>query len=125
MSNKNIANDRVYLDKNNFIWEVYNGDQDQADVAKVIEETEKLIKDLQNRALPIKIIVDIREFKKPSLSARIIGGAAVARWPYQKMAVFGPSKYMYYLVNMIISATRTQNRFRIFKTKEEALEWLN
>lgn len=117
---------QVYLDENDFIWEVYDGDQNEERVAnEVIEPTNKLIAELQAKQKPVNIIVDVTNFGKSDLGARQVGSGVVKTWPYRKLAVFGPKPFFRSVVSLIILATGRQRTMRIFATREEALDWLH
>lgn len=118
-----MSNNKVYLDTNDFIWEVYEGRQDGKDIDFVVRETEALMKQLQSKNKDINVIVDARKFGWPTPRARKRGNV-LASWPYRKLAIFGAPKLLYYVFHMIILGTNSQNRVQIFKTQEEAIAWL-
>lgn len=116
---------KAYLGDDGFIWQVYHGDQTVEGVEKVATETEQAIQKLQNEGKPILIMADIRDFGKPDLGARQLGGKVLRTWPYKKLAAFGAKAFLSSVINLMLLAISHQNNVRLFRTEDEARRWLN
>jgi hypothetical protein len=117
---------QITLDPDGFIRETYEGDQDSTSVSLAVRQTMGLIRELQaeDHSQPIKLLVDLRRVGNQNLGARQTGGKALQSLPYSKIAIFGGSKFLMAVANLLTSASGKRN-IRQFATEDDAIKWLN
>lgn len=102
----------------------YAGDQTDKTVHQVVVETKKYIDQRQRAGLPILVLVDLTKLGELSLSARIEGGRAIRKIPYDKIAIFGAKLYVQRVVTLMARAVRKESKMKIFPTERAARAWL-
>lgn len=112
------------LDENGFIWVINDGYIDGTKAQEIAKKISELVTDAQNQGRPIDLLIDNTKMKGASLEARKIGLNIMKKWPYRKMALFGNSRYLQHLVNLMIIASGRGSIMRVFSNKESAIAWL-
>lgn len=117
---------RVFLDKAGVIHSVYEGKQDGLNVTQTVRQTAELIQELQAKhpGTPINLLVDLRKIGGQTLAARQVSAHALQTLPYHKIAIFGGSRFLQQVTNLVIAAAHQQDRVKQFPAKAEALAWL-
>lgn len=117
---------QVFLDKSGIINHVYEGRQDGPNITNTIRQTTELITKLQadHPDAPINLLVDLRAIGSQTLAARQVSAHALQNLPYHKIAIFGGNRFLQHVTNLVITASRQQDKVQQFPTKKAALAWL-
>lgn len=114
----------VRLGDDGFIHNVYRGDQSEASVLQVAEETLALIDELRDRGRPVRLLVDLREMGGSSASSRRASWEALKGSDYDRIAIFGANRFLKHVANLIIRASGRADVARTFGSREQAVAWL-
>ena len=76
------------------------------------------------RTPKLPILVDIRELTNISMSARKIGINWLNEGHTPRIAVYGATAFVAFIVQKIIVVAPMQGRFKLFKQEQEAIDWL-
>jgi UDP-N-acetylmuramyl pentapeptide synthase len=115
---------KVFLNKNEYIEIIYEGDQTSETVNNVVDETLKIISILKKQNKPVKIINDLSKLGGSSMGARKTSAETLEKVKYDKVALFGANLFMKYLAILIIKASGMGEKVKYFDTREEAEKWL-
>jgi hypothetical protein len=102
----------------------YVGDQTDTTVRRVVSDSKKYIDQRRAAGLPILILVDLTALGQLALSARIEGGRAIRKIPYDKIAIFGAKLYVQRVVTLMARAVHKEAKMKIFPTQQAARAWL-
>ena len=120
-----IMKNQSYLGKDGLVYTFYCGDQTYEKVKETVEQTGRALEESQEQNKRALVLVDISEIGKIDSAARRAGFDGARNLKYDKLAVFGqPSPFLRNLAGLVIKAVGL-NKIKLFKTQEEAREWLN
>ena len=116
---------RVFIDKTDVIRIVTVGSQTYESV-KQIERDVRVISDkLRAQGKPVKILDDLTLMTSQNMGARKAALELMSLLPTGKIAIFGSSRIVRHVANLIITASGKTNSVKQFETEELALKWLN
>lgn len=116
--NHGTMTNKVYEEKDYVVVEV-QGDQTEATVSAVTAETAKLL----TKGVSL-VLIDLSGVTGQNLSARKAAKGFLGL-PYTKTALFGAQTHLFTVVRLIINGSGVRNKVQLFKTKEEAVQWLH
>jgi hypothetical protein len=123
MSNPHAAN-RVFLDEEGVIHNVYVGDQTYGDVKAVEEETLRIAARVEEGQRPIRVMADLSGMGRTSAGSRRAAKEALQKLPHGRVAIYGGNVFMKHLANFIIVASGKGETTRVLDTEGEAIRWL-
>ena len=115
---------QVFIGSDGYIHHIYDGDQTAAiifsDVQKIIEH----IKQLRSEKRNVKVLGDYTKIGASDSSARKAASEALKDADYDKAALFGTNVFHTVAANLIIIASGKRKKVKVFRTKQQAIEWL-
>ena len=115
---------RVYLDEDGIIHNIYVGKQTRETVSDIVEQTYKLIGQLHRQHKPARILADLTAVDSQNVGARQVSWKALRKPNYQKAASFGASPQLRYIMNFVLYTSGQGERARVFDNEAEAKDWL-
>lgn len=114
----------VFLDKNGLINNQYVGAQTYSSVKMVADNTVQIAHRLKERKLSVNILVNLERITNTNAASRRAASEALRLLIYDKIALFGGSKFLKYVARLIIMASGKSAKIRYFDTKQGAEKWL-
>lgn len=115
---------KVFLNQDNIIEGVYDGDQTIELVKEFVDDCQRLTQELRQKNISIKFLFDFQNFGKTTVKTNNYAGSRLREMHYDKMAGFGAKPFVRYLTNFIAMATGKSATTQNFKTRAEAEAWL-
>lgn len=115
---------KVFLREDKIVQQILNKNLCAADLADDLKMLLKLQEQLKRESLPLKILLDSSSISHADTATRKQGVHNLEQMNYKKIAIFGPTIYLRYLINFVLFATG-KKKVHIFDSEEEAIEWLN
>lgn len=117
---------QISWDPAGYIRQVYEGDQTSETVSLAVQKIMVIVRELQaeDSSRPINMLVDLRNIGGQNLGARQTGGKVLKTLPYQKIAIFGGSKFLMAVAKLITTATGKQERIKQYSSETAAIKWL-
>lgn len=112
---------KVYLDDDNIIHVDSIGEQDEREALEGKNKVLELAEKLQGKC---KILNDLTNMGKSRPESRKIMIESLKHKKVGKVANFGANTVSRFIASVMIKASGTEDKVRMFKTKEEALKWL-
>lgn len=109
---------------NNYIEVRFVGDQSYDKVKEFIEEGRILVQQLIDKDEWVRIFVDLSELGKTNSGSMRASKEGFNYLAYDRMVIFGASRFMTTFVKGVILASGRQSSARVEGDKEKALEWL-
>lgn len=88
-------------------------------------EADKYINLLNQKPKTVKVLTDVSEVEKISIRSRKYGGKWAANHPEFRIAFYGQSLFIKYILNAFIKVNSTSKSMTFFNSKEVAIEWLH
>lgn len=101
------------------------GAQDAETLSTLVHESQALIAEVRRNKLPILILVRIQGMRSVNVSVRRLAANALKKMPYNKVAIYGASRFLEKTLDLIIRAVDKEDKIRVFPGRQEALLWLN
>lgn len=124
MNEKALAGNSVRLHADGYIEVILVGDQSSKTIADSAQECERLAQSLKVQDKRVLALIDFRLEGDFSTGANKATLEAMARIDYDRAALFGTSKLLAEVSNLIIKALGKEDRTKVFGTREEAVAWL-
>lgn len=122
---KQTVNDIVFLNQSNQVEMIFEGELVQEALLPMLKETDLLLEGVKKKSLMPQLLVNVIKLNKVSISSRKIGSEWIKSHPDTKIAVYGYGNlFMKYFVNLLIMATGSSSRMKMFVTRKEAQAWL-
>jgi hypothetical protein len=115
---------RVALNAQHMIEQHYDGDQSEASLRKMVERSSVLIKRLRHAGRPVYILVDIAKLGHLPVAVRKVAVKSLMHTEYDRIAVYNPTTFAKVLIRLIARAAGKSRLVRVFKTRAEAVAWL-
>lgn len=115
---------RITLNKEECIEQVYDGDQTSAILHETVETTTRIAEDLNRRKLPVRILADVSAIGKIETPTRKAAVDTLKTVDYYRVAIFGANTFTKALVGLIIHAAGKSNQVKLFKDRASARAWL-
>ena len=116
---------KVFLNNEDIIEEVYVGDQDGFSVQEtLVKNALPLIEHLKSQSKQVLVLVDLLQIGMPNASARAVAQKALQELDFEKLAVYTENVYIKYVATFVIKASGKSEKIKVFKTRDEALAWL-
>ena len=115
MSNK------VFINDLGFIEQVYDEVQDFSSVQGSMDEARQLLSDNKSKL----VLVDVSKIRTTNSGAREAAVVFLRESKFTKLAVFGGNIFIKNLANLVIRASGQNQKSQVFKTRDEAVSWLN
>ena len=112
---------KLYLGEDNILYVTIVGEDDEKTATSIKEASFKLINMVERK---VSVLIDVDKAGKASPEARKIWRELSEHDKFGKIALVGLHRVARVLASFVINVSRKQD-FRFFKTKEEALVWLN
>lgn len=90
----------------------------------LVTETERLKNSLENFKKEIKVLTEVSEVESVSIHSRKYGSEWLSNHPEYKIAFYGQSIYMKYILSAIIKINKADSYMKFFSSKDEAISWL-
>lgn len=114
----------VQLNSDDVIEIVFCGDQTQATVESVSKAGGILAGNLRLRGKPILVLVNLEKCGKSDVAARRAAATALKEPNYDRLAVYGASKVVKRITDIVIRAVNKERKVRIFSSRQAAVGWL-
>ena len=114
---------RVVLTREGVVTITIIGDQNGRTARKVLLETQNILNKLYEREHPKLILVDFTRIGKETKESIKVAGH-FTQLGYDRLAVFGLKPRLERIAHALIAATRNTKRAKVFKSEEDAREWL-
>jgi hypothetical protein len=115
-----IGENRLYLDEDNILYIIINGDTDEKVANAIKDATFRLFNLVEGK---VNAIIDLNNAGKQSAEARNIGKETFEHGKNNKLAIFGTHPVAKVIASFVMGVTKKKD-MRFFKNKEDALEWL-
>ncbi|HSW89670.1 MAG TPA: hypothetical protein VLH19_02240 [Patescibacteria group bacterium] len=115
----------VSLGPDNIIMAAYVGDQTEDTITQTWKETIPMVKELRDKGLPIKVILDLSKLTGQNSSARRAARDVLLQLAPDKMAVIGANTFIRYLAGFIFKATNMEKNIKQFPEMKDAAAWIN
>lgn len=115
---------KAFINKDNFIEIVVPGDQTPAFAEKTTQEIMSYADELRAHKKRVIILNDVSRVHKVPVAVRKKVAEGFKQLQFDKMAIFGVTGYMMYLVNFLIVARGQGKIIKYFHTRGEAERWL-
>lgn len=115
---------KVFLNKEGFIEQIYEGRQTFERVTKTAAKVMLLSDELHTRKKKIRILIDVKQITIVSADALLAATDSLNTILKSKMAVYGGRKFINKLANLVIAATGREKTVRIFSSRKAAEKWL-
>lgn len=115
---------RAFIDANDFIEVVLEGDQTAETIADSVRQAKVCAKKLSLAKKPINMLFDFGAIGKTTLDARRRSVKAMGEIPYHKMAGINASPLIAFISNSVALVTGNAYRTRHFKDRAQAERWL-
>lgn len=109
--------------KDGLIYVEYIGDQTGESVASAVGDLNLLIEEFKGKNKPALVVCDISQVAKHNVGARKMGQDSLKTLRYDKFAICGGGFFIRNIAGILVKATRKTN-VKVFKSREEALKWL-
>lgn len=90
-----------------------------------IEQTRIITENLLQKQRSIRLLVDVSELERPATSVRAVVMQVVTKLRFDRMAVYGATDIGKALFNLIAYASGKSSLVGVFKTRHEAVAWLD
>jgi hypothetical protein len=115
----------VEVRQDNIISVVYHGDQTLQTIDELLGRIVVCASELRKKSIPIRLLCDNTDMgKRPPHTAWQKAISILHTQPFEKVAVFGADNVLESLGAMLLPALGLSNKFRYFKTEQEAENWL-
>ncbi len=114
----------MILDERGFIVAHYDGHQTEEIMQERLDKISSLITKLREERKPVLILAIMNSPGDSNHVVRKMGVDAIAKWDYNKLAVFGTSLVMKNLFNFLLNVAGQQQRVAYFESEAAAIEWL-
>lgn len=121
--NDSPVSNKVYLDERGLIVVSMNGPQNAETIKDTRKRIEKFLDQLESEGKPKLLLVDIGGVTGQNLGARR-EGSKFFKLPFDKEAMYGAKPYITIIAKLAIKGANAEDRVAVFKTRQEALEWL-
>jgi hypothetical protein len=115
---------RVWLRSDGIIETQYVGDQTPESIRGVVDTTAEIVKKLGREQRPVYILVDVSGMGRITAPARAAGFSALRKVPFQRVAIYGATRILRYIITFIVQAARKTNSARVFESRTDATDWL-
>ena len=88
-------------------------------------EADKFISMYDEKPKVVRVLTDVSEVDRISLHSRKYGSEWAVKHPEFRIAFYGQTLFMKYILNIVININNKKNSMKMFKTKAESIEWLN
>jgi len=102
----------------------YIGDLKVEEMKAATVDALKLANELKTAGKQVLVLVNSSELQLPHSKEREYGSELLKTFPYDKVAVYGENKLANYVINLLVTVSQTNDKVRIFTTREEAEAWL-
>jgi hypothetical protein len=115
---------KIALTEENIIEVEITGESSAAEQEKFLSEILILARDLKQKSVPIRILVNLDEMKFPGPKIRERGAQILRENEFEKIAGYSKNKLTRFISNMISVASGKRDKYRLFATRAEAVSWL-
>jgi hypothetical protein len=115
-----IGKNRIYLDEDNIIYAIIDGEIDEKTAIMGKESSIKLLDMTEGQ---VNVIMDLNNARKPSFNARKTFSGMSEHKKIKKIALIGLHPVAKLLASFFMGKVKKKN-MRFFKTKEDALAWI-
>jgi|GEM_PF-1660962 len=122
--NESLAGNRVQLHADGYVEVTLVGDQTNKTIADSARECERLTQVLKAQGKRVLGLIDFQLEGDFSTGANKATLEAMTRIDYEQAAMFGTSKLLAEVSNLIIKALGKEDRTKVFGTREAAVAWL-
>ena len=88
-------------------------------------EADKFANMFDEKPKIIKVLTDVTEVKKVSIHSRKYGSKWAANHPEFRIAFYGQSLFLKYILNLVITINKTSKSMKLFNSKATSIDWLN
>jgi len=114
----------AFINSGGIIEQVYIGRQTFRKVTKIAAKIMILSDQIAGRGGKVKILVNITKVKGITADAMLAAADTLNTILESKIAVYGGSKLLNDLANLVIVAVGRTDSVMVFDTKKEAIRWL-
>src|SRR6266571_5265492 len=114
----------VSIGENEIICFTFRGDLTDADLEEVLSRGAKIMTAYRLHDKPVLMLADVSELGKREYLAQKRGLRTFKEWQFDKVAVFGGSPAIRYLVNSYAKLAGKNHTIRHLATRAEAVTWL-
>lgn len=119
-------NKKVFENERGEIELTFGEKLDEAELIKMLVIANNIIKNKKTKGKQeIKILADVSKLNQLTIAARRYGSNWLLQQPIDKVAVYGNNLFMKYFIQMLVTGLGYGNKMKFFKTRSEALKWLN
>ena len=115
---------KVFLNKDDFIEQVYEGKQTFQTVMEASAKVMVLADGLNTKKKKVGVLVNIDKITSVSADALLASADTLNSTPDSKIAAFGGNALLHKLANLVILATGRSKTVRVFKSLSQAERWL-
>lgn len=114
----------IYIDNDGIMCMSYKGDQTAETIQETVGRAKLLIEKIKQKNKLALILVDLHKLGSINAEARRVGSEALTQIPYDRIAIFGASRFLRYMVTLIIKGSGKSDVVRYFAAEPEARKWL-
>lgn len=118
-------NYHISLINNSYIYITLDHNLTTEDVDELIKKMRQLENKLHQQEKPALILCKLNGIQTTSSAVRFKGAEGIKSLNYDKCAVYGTNSLVRTLSELVIAIAGVGNRTKLFKTEQEAREWLN
>lgn len=115
---------RVFLNKHNIIEEAYDDQLTIETLDKLMKYKSDLIVQLRGKKEDVLTMIDLSDMHKMDRELRGEALKRIRQFDFDKLAYYGASKFMSYILAFIVQASHKENKIKGFPDKQQAEEWL-
>jgi hypothetical protein len=116
---------RVLLNGSGCVELILDGDQSLETLGPTLDKVSSLLEALRREHKPVYLLTDVSGISNsPSTEVRKFSASFLTESPYDRIAVFGSDTFLRTLSKLIIQATGRGYKVKVFKTREDAENWL-
>lgn len=114
----------AFIGPEGFVEMEYVGHISEEVLSPILVDTDRLIEQVLEQGRSPMLLVNITQLSQPSHGARQLGIEWVKGSKVTRISVYGHNLPMKYLFNFIAKAIGWKERYRFFKTRQQAVRWL-
>lgn len=112
------------INEDNVIEEVYAGKQTFERVTKINAKVMVLADRLRSKRLPVRVMVNIENVTGVTADSLLAASDALNTITKSKIAIYGGTKLLNDLANLVIIAVGRERSVMVFDKKKDAFDWL-
>ncbi len=100
------------------------GVQNEQMIESLIQDSRQLVEQLKKENRPILVLVRLRKVGPVDIGARRVAAGALTKLSYDRIAIYGASRFLQKTTELIIRAVHKEEGIRIFPDGVTARSWL-